>query len=131
MERPTVNSKTGGQNRQSIAVDEQILDQTVLEDLRKLLDDDFQLFIKTFLHDMDHRCQVIVNATAIQDLDVVRHAAHSLKGSACNLGAHLLTNICALLETAARDGDVEQIKTSTQDLEQQRHQVRNRISQLA
>jgi len=47
--------------------------------------------------------QRVENASVQRDADSATRAAHSLKGSASNLGAHRLASLCAAMEQSARN----------------------------
>lgn len=58
------------------------------------------------------------------DLAVVRHVSHTLKSSSASLGAMVLSERCAVIETMARDGQLqglhEQLDAMLQDIQQVR-----------
>lgn len=58
-----------------------------------------------FLRDTPERLAAIGDALAAGDLDGAARSAHSLKGSAANLGAGRLQDLAAIAESRARDGD--------------------------
>jgi two-component system sensor histidine kinase/response regulator len=80
-----------------------VLDRSVLDDLRELEEDEpdaIRELIDLFLDDAPQRMHKIGEAISKQDLDMGRMAAHSLKGSARNLGALALSNISEEAEDA-------------------------------
>lgn len=80
------------------------LDDAVLAELRDVLGDEFPVLVTTFLTDSQARLVAIRRALAARECDAVREAAHSFKGSALNLGAHRLANLCRDAENHARAG---------------------------
>ncbi len=80
------------------------LDRDVLESLRDIMQDDFHDLIETFVKDARLRCQVLHNAQQQGDLDALRRAAHSFKGSSANIGAHRLSDLCRQLEDGLVNG---------------------------
>jgi two-component system, sensor histidine kinase and response regulator len=87
--------------------DEPAIDRTVLAGLRQLQEpgepDSAVELIDLFLRDTPVKIESIRNAIARSDAPALQEPAHALKGSASNLGAHRLAQICAKLETLARD----------------------------
>ena len=61
--------------------------------------------IDLFLEDAPERLQAMQTSLARQDSDALKVAAHSLKGSARNLGARPLASICAELEHIAANNE--------------------------
>jgi len=61
--------------------------------------------IDLFLEDAPERLLAMQTSLARQDSDALKVAAHSLKGSARNLGARPLASICAELEHIAANNE--------------------------
>ncbi|TGG95972.1 Hpt domain-containing protein [Natronospirillum operosum] len=72
------------------------LDAAVLAELQLIMGDDFALLLQTFSDDSVQRLQAL-EATR-EDVDALRRAAHSFKGSASNVGAVALARSCLELE---------------------------------
>ena len=85
--------------------DSATLDFSVLAGFRTLSEpgqpDPVVELIDLFLEDAPERLQAMQTSLARQDSDALKVAAHSLKGSARNLGARPLASICAELEHIA------------------------------
>ena len=82
------------------------IDMETLDELKEVMEDDFQILIDTFLNDSDLR--LISIRTAIESgsaLDL-RSAAHSFKGSSGNIGAPELSSILKILEEMGRDENI-------------------------
>ncbi len=58
--------------------------------------------VSLFIDDSTTRLQKLSNACFRQDFSVVRAQAHSLKGSALQMGAASFASVCAALESADR-----------------------------
>jgi HPt (histidine-containing phosphotransfer) domain-containing protein len=78
------------------------LDQTATQELRNIMGNDFALLVQTFVRDSAQRIVAIRDAVKIDDADALRRAAHSFKGSAGNMGALRLADICRALEEIGR-----------------------------
>lgn len=72
------------------------LDAAVLAELQLIMGDDFALLLQTFSDDSVQRLQAL--EAAREDVDALRRAAHSFKGSASNVGAVALAHSCLQLE---------------------------------
>lgn len=72
------------------------LDPDVLATLRDIMgEDQFPVLVHTYLSDSEHRLAQLLAAT---DARALRDAAHSFKGSSCNMGAAHLAQLCGELE---------------------------------
>jgi HPt (histidine-containing phosphotransfer) domain-containing protein len=58
--------------------------------------------LSLFIDDSTARLQTLASASFRQDFKVIRAQAHSLKGSALQMGAVNLASLCAALESADR-----------------------------
>jgi CheY-like chemotaxis protein len=89
---------------------ESILDETIIAGLRELREpnqpDPLRELIELFLKDARPRIVKMESALSDKDLPALATAAHTLKGSASNLGARHLAGLCATLEKQAKSGEV-------------------------
>ncbi len=83
------------------------IDETALAELREIMGDDFNLLIETFVADSKLRLEAIDEAINQQDTEALRTSAHSFKGSALNISAHILTELCKELEFMGRDNEID------------------------
>jgi HPt (histidine-containing phosphotransfer) domain-containing protein len=81
------------------------LDQAATQELRNIMGSDFGLLVQTFVRDSAQRIEAIRSGIKTGDADMLRRAAHSFKGSAANMGAPRLADICRSLEELGRIGD--------------------------
>ncbi len=88
------------------------LDYTVINGLRALREpgqpDPLAELVDLFLIDAPERLHRIQHGWHSGDLKAVQHAAHSLKGSASNLGVQRLAKLAAQLEKEAKAGALQQ-----------------------
>lgn len=98
------------------------IDMSVVQELLDLSDDgDPELLIdliQMFLEDGPSRVQSILEGLAEGDLEKVERAAHSLKGSAGNLGARKVQDIAEQLQVSSRQGDADVVKGQVESLPQ-------------
>ena len=73
--------------------------------------------IQMYLEDGPHKLEEITEGLATLDYDRVEKAAHSLKGSAGNLGAVLVQNDCETLQVASREHELDTIRSSVGELQ--------------
>lgn len=87
-----------------------ILDPGVLDSLRQLTPpgepDVLAQVLHLFLEDAPLRIEKLRQAWGAGDATGVQRAAHSLKGSAGNLGANALLAVCRQIDEKARAGDL-------------------------
>ncbi|MBW3619698.1 MAG: response regulator [Actinobacteria bacterium] len=80
--------------------------------LREVLDDDDALhaFVTAFLTDVPARLADLRTSVGAGDAETVRTASHRIRGSAMNLGADRLADLCDELEQDARSGDLSRAR---------------------
>jgi HPt (histidine-containing phosphotransfer) domain-containing protein len=87
-----------------------VLDQSVIASLRQLTPpgepDVLTEVLQMFLHEVPPRIDRLRNAWASGNIEELYRSAHSLKGSAGNVGAQRLYEVCKQLDDAGRSGDV-------------------------
>jgi CheY-like chemotaxis protein len=97
------------------------LDRSVLEGLRELREpgqpDPLAELIDLFLRDARPRLEQMRTAAAAGDWAKVGAGAHTLKGSASNLGARRLSALCAALEKQGKSNDGAQAPASLAEVE--------------
>jgi len=85
------------------------LDHSVINGLKELREpgqpDPLRELIDLFFKDAEPRLRLMEEAAAASDLPKVATAAHTLKGSASNLGARRLASLCAALEKQGKGND--------------------------
>jgi len=87
------------------------LDQTVAQELRNIMGEDFPLLVQTFVRDSTQRIESFREAMKMRDADALCRAAHSFKGSAGNMGAVHLADLCRSLEALGRTNDLQGVPT--------------------
>lgn len=103
---------------------EQHLDTAALAELRKLMGTDFGMLVQTFVTDSDQRVAAIGAALTAADADELRRAAHSFKGSASNMGAARLADLCRQAEECGRDNELDSAPGIVAELTGEYAQVR-------
>ena len=85
-----------------------VLDPAVIATLRQLTapgePDVLTEVLKLFLEEVPARMTRLRNAWAAGNIEEVQRAAHSLKGSAGNIGAREMFEICKQLDGSAKSG---------------------------
>lgn len=74
------------------------IDVTVLEQIRLLLEDNFDTLIDTYISDNTMRVQSLGIAVDMQKWTKVKEISHTMKSSSANIGALQLAEICQLIE---------------------------------
>jgi two-component system, sensor histidine kinase and response regulator len=110
------------------APEEPALDHSVLEHLRSLQSKDephlLRELIQMFLEDTEERIEKLREAVREEDLESLRHEAHSLRGSSANMGAPTIARISRELEHAGDSGNPEKASELLGTLEQEFGRVR-------
>lgn len=71
------------------------VDRKVLSDLQDVMEEGYINLLETFLEDSEARLRHLCSARSAEALGL---EAHSFKGSASNMGAHQLAELCRQLE---------------------------------
>ncbi len=107
--------------------DAAVLDPAVIAGLKELREpgqpDPLKELIELFFKDARPRVQHMELALLQRDLTGLAGAAHSLKGSASNLGARHLSALCAALETHAKAGELNEAAKMFDELKSEFRQV--------
>ena len=82
------------------------VDVAVLRELQDIMEDEFSDLLATFLRDSDEKLIALGRNLNDGDPGAFGKTAHSLKGSAINIGARQLSAICLKAETAGKAGDL-------------------------
>jgi HPt (histidine-containing phosphotransfer) domain-containing protein len=83
-----------------------------LAELRERLDGDDALLrdmVQLFLEGLDERWAKLEEVVDGADMNAVHRQAHALKGSAANLGAHLLYEVMTELDSCAKAGETARL----------------------
>ena len=101
------------------------LDLDALKELKQVMGNEFSLLIETFTGDSAVRIETIKQAVASGEPEAIRRAAHSFKGSAGNMGATTLTNLCRSLEEKGCNGEIVGCEQLLDQLVEEYQQVRS------
>jgi HPt (histidine-containing phosphotransfer) domain-containing protein len=84
-----------------------------------------------FLEDAPAHLRAVETAVATGDRDALRSRAHSIKGSAANVGAVRLSKIAASLEQSLKDGEHVDVIAALAFLEEEFDAVRVEMRRMA
>lgn len=111
-----------------------VIDPEAIENLRALTPEDPDSFLRDiigiFLDDTPARLAELHKSLAENDRTTFTRAAHSIKGSASNLGAIQLRAISAELEQRGKSESIAELAPRVADLEVAFAQVREELQQL-
>jgi HPt (histidine-containing phosphotransfer) domain-containing protein len=89
----------------------QVLDPAVIDTLRQLNmpgePDVLSEVLRLFLDEVPPRIARLCNAWETGNIQELQRTAHSLKGSAGNVGAHGMAEVCKQLEGAGKSGSID------------------------
>lgn len=108
----------------------QHFDGETLRELRVVMGEDFAKLLQTFASDSAARVVAIRETAAAADAEGLRRAAHSFKGSAGNMGALRLSDLCRQIEEFARDGVVDSCLPLIDMLVDEFRSVQDELEQL-
>jgi len=83
------------------------LDEAFLEDLRATLGSSFARMLAVFREDLPAYIEALQQGLDAQSAERVINVAHTIKGSAANIGAQRLSEVCKRIEAAAGNGDLD------------------------
>ena len=99
------------------------VDQGTITQLKELMGEDFNLLVQTFVNDSSTKIEVMNNAVESGDAELLRTSAHGLKGSALNLSAAKLTELCMQLEDMGKANQLSGAKELLVAVEAEYHAV--------
>ncbi|MCR8921661.1 Hpt domain-containing protein [Dasania sp. GY-MA-18] len=106
------------------------LDMESLETLREVMGAEFTHLVETFITDSDMRVTSIAETVNAADADAIRRAAHSLKGSASNMGALSLADLCRRLESMGAESKLEETHDLLEQVRKEYSLVREALQAL-
>ena len=110
------------------------IDHSLLERLRDLQEegepDILAELVEMFLSDVSARLKTLRGAVEGGDGRSVERTAHTLKGSAKNMGAVRMSEICAELEEAGRSGELARVPQQLDQLEAELCRVSKELSKV-
>ncbi|WP_461538703.1 hybrid sensor histidine kinase/response regulator [Spongorhabdus nitratireducens] len=86
-----------------------LIDDTTLETLKEIMEDEFGSLIESYLEDSPRHVDDIHKANQEADKDILIRAAHTLKSSSNNVGALILGEVAKEIEQLAKSGDLDAI----------------------
>jgi two-component system, sensor histidine kinase and response regulator len=95
------------------------------------MEDILPQIVETFIETSSQTAANAKAALAAEDAPELYQCAHSLKGSAANLGANRLVELCGQLEDRCRSGSLESAPTLLHSIEEQLAQVREDLSEYS
>lgn len=85
------------------------VDTDVIEELKSIMEEEFEHLIKLYLQDSQERLSVLLSALKTQDIDLATKTLHALKGASSNVGAQRLYQLCQSAEEAGRQQDITHV----------------------
>lgn len=95
------------------------VDYDTLASLQEIMEEDFRLLIETFIQDSRNRLSTLLQFANTDELDNLRRAAHSFKGSCSNIGALHLAELCAEVESRALAGHGSTMEADVQAVQKE------------
>ena len=95
-----------------------IIDNSILNELKSVLSDDYLLIIEAFYSDADGIVDSFkaMEEEGVADYKAISQLSHSLKSTSQNVGAVALSSMAAQLESESRKGDVSKLKVKLGEL---------------
>lgn len=106
------------------------VDTEMLNNLKMILEDRFDLLITTYIADSKGRRDRLLEAAERGDFSAIRHEAHGLKGSSRNIGANGFADICAVLEAQATHEDNTDLEQNVAAMEHRLAAVLKELNQI-
>ncbi len=87
-----------------------LIDLSTLNELKEMMQDDFDQLISIFISDGQTQIENLRLAVDASDIKNTQRIAHALKGSSANLGIHVLSESCRALEYEAAENSFQEAK---------------------
>lgn len=94
-----------------------------LSQLKELIGDDLKDILQTFLEVAPTSLNGIKIAIAEENAEALRYQAHTLKGSAANIGATTLPALCLALENKGKEDVTHGLETLLSQIEDETNHV--------
>jgi len=78
------------------------LDIDALNELKEMLEDEFNDLIETYKLDMSQKAETLSDEISGLNDDSIRKLAHSMKGASLNIGVLQFSDLCSRLEEDAK-----------------------------
>ncbi len=99
------------------------INQAQFQELRELLDEEFDSLIMAYLNDSRIRMQTVLTAYEQNDNSKGYEAIHSLKGASANLGATTLAEHCLKLQMECKAGRLRNSDVLIQTIQEELNRV--------
>ena len=109
--------------------DSPVIDSEQFEEMRDLLDDEFEELIQGYILDSQARLATLRSALLNNDNATGYDAAHTLKGASANLGAIQLAQLCHQLQEACREQQIHAQAALLDSIENALRLVQQEINQ--
>lgn len=106
------------------------INENTINELKELMDDDFEGLIDSFIDDIEIKTLQIKNFVDKQDHVNLRQKAHSLKGSSRNIGADKMSELCQQLEHFGKEGLIDNVYDVYVKLEKEALNVKNCLKDI-
>ncbi|WP_148862336.1 Hpt domain-containing protein [Marinobacter fonticola] len=100
------------------------LDGEALAELREVMEDEFEVLIRTYLSDSSERLDALRSSLRERNVDAFTKSAHSFKGSCINIGAPRLGSLCSDAELAGREDRLDEAVHILDDIQSEFSAVR-------
>lgn len=105
------------------------LDEDALAELQDVMEDEFDILIRTYIADSGDRIEALRAALESADGDAFTKSAHSFKGSSINIGAPRLGALCLKAETAGTEGRLDEASRLLDTIESEFETIRGMLEQ--
>lgn len=106
------------------------LDLAALQELKAVMGDEFSLLVETFENDSVLRIDAMTVAVNSGEPEAIRRAAHNFKGSASNMAAPALAELCRAMEELGRNGRSDGSEQLLQQVIQEFAKVKQALGSL-
>lgn len=108
----------------------QTINHNTLDEMRDLMEEEFNDFVQEFLDNGEQQVAEISQAVKIQDASGIRSASHSFKSNCGYLGAEQLMEFVRRMEYMGRDNDLGNSKTLLEEIQTEFSLVRSELGKL-
>ncbi len=111
-------------------VDKPHLDEEALAELQDVMEDEFEMLIRTYLNDSQERIDSLKGAMMDGDSGAFAKTAHSFKGSSINIGAPRLGELCREAEEAGKSDSLNEAPAVLEAIKSEFQRVTNALNAL-
>jgi len=106
------------------------IDTAELSNLKEVMEDEFEMLISIYLEDTESMIQKMADAIRSGDIDALKIASHTLKGSSSNMFILRISQLSKDIEDKAKANELDSALQVIPELEQEFQKVKTLLAEF-